>query len=166
MINKEILNIIEIRDACQQIADIYYNKMKDAEYNPEGDLMRFKWVTELKGNVFELDFVLPSYWEYAEYGSRGTLTGLPDRKGPPPIAPILKWIKFKQLVPRPSNEKVPTTKQMAYAIRQNIYKYGTQGKHLLQQTIDSPDMDNLIDKLSDAIADKLLEKIEKQLEEI
>lgn len=148
---------VEIKDICKQIADVYKDKMVSADYNQNGDLYNFNWITEVNGNLFELYFNLPDYWQYAEYG-RG------PGKFPPPDA-ILKWIQFKRLVPSTKGKAI-STKQLVYVVSRKIALEGTEGKHLLQQTIDSPDMDNLIDKLTDAITDKLLEEIEKQLEEI
>ena len=124
----EDLNTTDIRNICQQIADVYRNKMNNAGYDPNGELMKFTWVTELNGNLFELYFNLPDYFDYAENGRR-------PGKFPPPDA-ILKWIQFKQLVPRTHNGRVPTTNQLVYLISKKIAEKGTQGKHLLQQTID------------------------------
>lgn len=157
MINNDSLNITEINDICVQIAQLYRNKMKDAGYDPNGDLMKFNWTTEVNGNLFELYFNLPSYWEYAEFG-RG------PGKFPPPDA-ILKWIQYKKLVPS-SKGKAISTKQLVYVVSRKIATEGTKGKHLLQETIDSQSLDNLVDKLSEVITSKLLEEVEKEIENI
>ena len=147
----------EIRNICEQIAQVYRDKMSIAGYDPNGELMKFTWVTEYNGNLFQLYFNLPDYWQYAEYG-----------RGPgkmPPVNKILKWIEFKHLVPHSNNGRVPTTVQLAFAISKHIAKYGTQGKHLLQETIDST-YDTLVDRLVEAIADKIENELEKDIEEI
>ena len=81
----------------------------------------------------------------------------------PPVNKILRWIEFKHLVPRSNNGRIPTTTQLAFAISKHIAKYGTQGKHLLQQTIDET-YDNLVDRLVEAIADKIENELEKDIE--
>lgn len=146
-----------IKDICQQIADIYKNKMQDAGYDPQGELMRFTWETEYKGNIFALYFVLPDYWYYAENGRK------PGRF-PPPDA-ILKWIQFKRLVPTSRNGKVPTTKQLVFLISRKIATEGTKGKPLLQQTIDEA-YNGLVDRLAEAIANELEKDIAKDIEQI
>lgn len=148
----------EIRNICEQIAQVYRDKMSNAGYDSNGELMKFTWVTEYNGNLFELYFNLPDYWQYAENGRR-------PGKFPPPDA-ILKWIQFKRLVPRPGRDgKVPSTNQLVYLISRKIALHGTEGKHLLQQTIDET-YDNLVDRLVEAIADKIENELEKDIEEI
>lgn len=146
-----------IKQICQQIADIYKNKMQDAGYDPQGELMRFTWETEYKGNIFALYFVLPDYWYYAENGRK------PGRF-PPPDA-ILKWIQFKRLVPTSRNGKVPTTKQLVFLISRKIATEGTKGKPLLQQTIDEA-YNGLVDRLAEALANELEKEIENDIENI
>ena len=146
-----------IKQICQQIADIYKNKMQDAGYDPQGELMRFTWETEYKGNIFALYFVLPDYWYYAENGRK------PGRF-PPPDA-ILKWIQFKRLVPTSRNVKVPTTKQLVFLISRKIATEGTKGKPLLQQTIDEA-YNGLVDRLAEALANELEKEIENDIENI
>lgn len=162
---EELNEIQEVKDICKQIAQIYKDKMINAEYNPADELYNFTWVTEVNGNMFELYFILPKYWGAAEEGSRGIETGLPGRIAGPPVDAILKWINFKRLVPSTKGKAI-STKQMAYAISRNIYKYGTEGKHLLQDTIDSKEFDILVDKLTELISSKLLKDVEKQIENI
>jgi hypothetical protein len=69
-------------------------------------------------------------------------------------------------VPRPGrNGKVPTTNQLVYLISRKIATKGTEGKHLLQQTIDET-YDGLVDKLVDAIVNQIEKEIEKDINEI
>lgn len=147
----------EIKNICEQIAAVYRDKMSNAGYDKNGELMRFTWVTEYKGNLFNLSFVLPDYFPFAENGRK-------PGKFPPPDA-ILKWIQTKQLVPRTMNGKIPSTNQIVYLISRKIALKGTEGKHLLQQTIDET-YDNLVDRLVEAIANKIENELEKDIEEI
>lgn len=153
----DLTQVKDIRDICGQIAEVYRSKMKQAGYDPNDELMNFTWVTELNGNLFELYFNLPDYFDYAENG-----------RGPgkfPPINAILKWIEYKRLVPRSYNGKVPTTRQLAFLISRKIAEKGTEGKHLLQQTMDET-YDTLVDQLVDAIANELEKELEKDVENI
>lgn len=147
----------EIRNICEQIAQVYRDKMSNAGYDPNGELMKFTWVTEYNGNLFQLYFNLPDYWQYAEYGRR-------PGKFPPPNE-ILKWIQFKRIVPSSHSGKIPTTSQLVYLISRKIALKGTQGKHLLQQTVDAT-YDTLVDRLVEVIADNIENELEKDIKEI
>lgn len=151
------LESTDIKTICQQIADVYQKKMQNAGYDPSGELMKFNWVTEIHGALFELYFNLPEYWVYAENGRR-------PGKFPPPDA-ILKWIQFKRLVPRAINGKVPTAKQLVYLVSRKIAKTGTKGKHLLQQTIDET-YNNLVDQLVDVITNEIEKELEKDIDNV
>ena len=153
---KDDLNTTDIRNICEQIADVYRNKMRDADYNPADELMNFKWVTEYNGNLFQVYFTLPNYYIFAENGRR------PGRF-PPPDA-ILKWVQYKRLV-MTTNNKVLNTNQMVYLISRKIALHGTKGRHLLQQTIDET-YDTLVDQLVDAISAIFEKEIEKEIDNI
>lgn len=147
------VEVKEIRDICEQIAQVYRDKMSNAGYDPNGELMNFTWTAEYKGSLFELYFNLPDYFIWSENGRR-------PGKFPPPDA-ILKWIEAKRLVPSSRGGKVPTTQQLVYLISKKIADKGTQGKHLLQQTID--ENDDLIDQLVDLIAEQFEQKIQNEI---
>lgn len=150
------LDTTEIKDICQQIADVYKNKMEHADYDKSGELYNFKWFTEYNGNLFQLYFDLPSYWYFAEEGRKPG--------GFPPPDAILKWIQFKRIVPRSHSGKVPTTNQLVYLISRKIAREGTQGKHLLQETIDET-YNTLVDRLVEVITNQLEQEIEKEINE-
>ena len=149
----------EIRNICEQIAQVYRDKMRNAGYEPNGELMNFTWVTEYKDNLFEVYFDLPPYFPFAENGRR-------PGKFPPPDA-ILKWVQFKRLVPRPGRDgKVPSTNQLVYLISRKIATKGTEGKHLFEKTLDDPNLDNLADKLVELITAEFEKEIEKYIESL
>ena len=150
------IKIIGVTEVCNQIADIYRKKMDAADYNKQGELYNFKWTTEWKDNLFEVYFELPSYFPFAEYGRR------PGKM--PPVNKILQWIEFKHLVPRSNNGRVPTTRQLAFAISKHIALHGTEGKHLFEKTLDDPNLDNLADKLVELITAEFEKEIEKYME--
>ena len=150
------IKIIGIPEICNQIADIYRKKMDAADYNKQGELYNFKWTTEWKDNLFEVYFDLPPYFPFSEYGRR------PGKM--PPVNKILQWVEFKHLVPRSNNGRVPTTKQLAFAISKHIALHGTEGKHLFEKTLDDPSLDNLADKLVELITAEFEKEIEKYME--
>ena len=152
------IKIIGVTEVCNQIADIYRKKMDAADYNKQGDLYNFKWTTEWKDNLFEVNFDLPPYFPFAENGRR------PGKM--PPVNKILQWIEFKHLVPRSNNGRVPTTKQLAFAISKHIALHGTEGKHLFEKTLDDPNLDNLADKLVELITAEFEKEIEKYIESL
>ena len=153
---KDPIKIIGIPEICNQIADIYRKKMDQAGYDKNGELYNFKWTTEWKDNLFEVSFDLPLYFHFAENGRR------PGKM--PPVNKILQWIEFKHLVPRSNNGRVPTTKQLAFAISKHIALHGTEGKHLFEKTLDDQNLDNLADKLVELITAELEKEIEKYIE--
>ena len=152
------IKIIGVTEVCNQIADIYRKKMNQAGYDKNGELYNFKWTTEWKDNLFEVYFDLPSYFPFAEYGRR------PGKM--PPVNKILQWIEFKHLVPRSNNSKVPTTKQLAFAISKHIALHGTEGKHLFEKTLDDPNLDKLADNLVELITAEFEKEIEKEIQNI
>ena len=149
----------EIRNICEQIAQVYRDKMNNAGYDPNGELMKFTWVTEYNGNLFELYFNLPDYYIFAENGRR-------PGKFPPPNA-ILKWVQFKRLVPRPGRDgKVPSTNQLVYLISRKIATKGTEGQHLLEKTLNDSNLDKLADNLVELITAQFEKEIEKEIQNI
>lgn len=149
----------EIRNICEQIAQVYRDKMNNAGYDPNGELMKFTWVTEYNGNLFELYFNLPDYYIFAENGRR-------PGKFPPPNA-ILKWVQFKRLVPRPGRDgKVPSTNQLVYLISRKIATKGTEGQHLFEKTLNDPNLDKLADNLVELITAQFEKEIEKEIQNI
>ena len=154
---EELLEIKELKDICQQIADVYKQKMQQAGYDQQGELYKFTWVTEYEDNLFSLYFNLPDYWQWAENGRKPG--------GFPPPNAILKWVQFKRLVPKANNGKVPSTNQLVYVISKKIAENGTKGKHLLQQTIDET-YDTLVDQLISIIADALDKELDNDIENL
>ena len=133
--------------------------MDAAGYNKQGELYNFKWTTEWKDNLFEVNFDLPLYFHFAEYGRR-------PGKFPPPDA-ILKWVQFKRLVPRPGRDgKIPSTNQLVYLISRKIALKGTEGKHLFEKTLDDPNLDKLADNLVELITEQFEKEIEKEIQNI
>ena len=77
----------------------------------------------------------------------------------PPVSAIENWITVKRIVPNAANNRIPTTKQLAFVIARSISKKGTPATKLLQKTIDSSE------DLIELMIEKLTELIEEQLNE-
>lgn len=148
--NKDIMQV------CQEIADYYRMLMADADYDKNAQLYNFKEIVEYRGSLFEIFFELPDYWKYAENG-RG-----PGKR--PPIDAIIKWVQHKRLATSTTG-KARSTTQIAYAISWKIAREGTEGKHLLQRTIDET-YNTLVDRLVELISDELDQDLEKDIEQV
>lgn len=86
----------------------------------------FKVINE--GNVFNVTFMMPKYWEYVEYNTKPHL---------PPVNKILEWIQVKPILPQPNDKgKLPTPESLAWAIAKKIEKSGTKGTHDLENTVN------------------------------
>lgn len=54
----------------------------------------------------------------------------------PPIREIKSWIRTKPVLPRPYGGKLPSTDQLAYLVARKIHLQGTQGKRILEESLD------------------------------
>ena len=133
----------DINYICEQIANIYRNKLPSAS----GKLKDFTYDTEWDGRYFTLSFNLEDYWRYIEDGTKPHF---------PPISAIEKWIQVKRIVPYTYKGKVPSTKQVAYLISRKISKVGTPAHHTLENTV--ADSTELINQLKEILLNKLLEE--------
>lgn len=80
-------------------------------------------------STYSVIFSMEDYWWYVENGRKAGKW--------PPMDKILEWIKIKPILPRPSNEKLPTPKQLAFLIARKIGEEGTQGTGDLSYSIET-----------------------------
>lgn len=80
-------------------------------------------------STYSVIFSMEDYWWYVENGRKAGKW--------PPMDKILDWIKIKPILPRPSNEKLPTPKQLAFLIARKIGEEGTQGTGDLSYSIET-----------------------------
>lgn len=80
-------------------------------------------------STYSVIFSMEDYWWYVENGRKAGKW--------PPMDKILEWIKIKPILPRPSNEKLPTPKQLAFLISRKIGEEGTQGTGDLSYSIET-----------------------------
>lgn len=99
-------------------------------YAPEatGNLVNnIGFQVDVKGNKYEVMLSMPVYWKWVEDGRKSGKM--------PPINNILEWIQAKPVIPREVNGKLPTEKQLAYLIARSIGENGTEGKHILEKSV-------------------------------
>lgn len=145
---------MEITSEIQQIAQELLERYK-AEIAPNkasGDLENTaSYKVTFDGKYFEIIFNLESYWKYLENGTKPHF---------PPVSALENWITVKHIVPKSVDNKVPTTKQLAYLIARGISRNGTKPTKALQKTIDGAD--DLVERLVDAITNQLQEEINNE----
>lgn len=79
-------------------------------------------------NSWDVQISLEDYWKYVE---NDTLPHWPPRDK------ILQWILIKPVIPRPDvRGKIPTPQQLSYLISRKIARFGTDGSHDLERTVE------------------------------
>lgn len=79
-------------------------------------------------NSWDVQMSLEDYWKYVE---NDTLPHWPPRDK------ILQWILIKPVIPRPdARGKIPTPQQLSYMISRKIARFGTDGSHDLERTVE------------------------------
>lgn len=87
-------------------------------------------IVTVDDHTIDLSLSLEDYWKYVEEG-----------RGPgkfPPLDKIEEWIRIKPVAPYPDSQgRVPSNKQLAFLIGRKIAEEGTEGRHLLDNAIES-----------------------------
>jgi hypothetical protein len=105
------------------------------------------------GNITEIDLLLQ---EYGQWVQSGRLPG----KGYVPVGSLLRWIKERGLKGRDKKGKFMTDKSFAYAIQQNIRKFGIRPANFLDISFDKILEDpKIIEFLGEATYEELVDKI-------
>lgn len=87
-------------------------------------------IVTVEDHTIDLSLSLEDYWKYVEEGRK------PGKF--PPLDKIEEWIRIKPVAPYPdARGRVPSNSQLAFLIGRKIAEEGTEGKHLLQNAIDS-----------------------------
>jgi len=145
---------MEVTQEIEQIAQELLNRYKEniAPNKASGDLENTAtYKVTFDGKYFEITFKLQEYWKYLENGTSPHF---------PPVSAIERWITVKHIVPKTINNRIPTTKQLAFLIARGISKNGTKPTKALQKTVDGAD--DLIERLIDAITNQLQEEINSE----
>ena len=118
---------------------------------------KIKFVMNVNGNFYEIEFNAPAYWWYANNGR--------DKGGVPPVNVIAEWIKRRNITPYAlKNGKLPTTEQLAFMIANKIGRDGTKfhgptGIHFLEKSIDEQ-KSYWDDKISEAISNDIIAELD------
>ena len=104
-------------------------------------------------NLYTFVINLNDYWKYLENGVNGTAVDNGSTysfKGKTVNTDAIeKWITVKKIVPHSINNKVPSTKQLAYVMSRSIARNGIKGGHYLNRSLQSTDfINNIIEEFS------------------
>ena len=125
-------NLKEALDAYGQVLeDEYREQIADKNTFASGRLFdSVKHIVQVNDTAIELSLELEDYWKWVE-----------DGRAPgkfPPLDKIEEWIRVKPVAPYPDSKgKVPSNEQLAFLIGRKIAQEGTEGKHLLEDAMES-----------------------------
>lgn len=121
---------------------------------------KIKFVMNVNGNFYEIEFNAPAYWEYANDGREKPKTPEEAKKAKrPPINVIADWIRRRNITPERRNGKLPTPEQLPFAIATKIKKEGFPGIHFLEKSIDEQ-KSYWDDKISEAISNDIIAELD------
>ena len=118
---------------------------------------KIKFVMNVNGNFYEIEFNAPSYWKWANDGRR------PGKM--PPVNVIADWVRRRNITPYAlKNGKLPTMDQLAFMIANKIGSDGTKfhgptGIHFLEKSIDEQ-KSYWDDKISEAISNDIIAELD------
>ena len=126
-----------------EIALNYKNELRRKNAVASGDLVNFQWDITPDENGLKLQFFLPEYWRYIEYGRRPTKV-----KGDGKLQEkIQRWIEEKGITPKDGISK----KSLAYLITRKIHREGYKPRNCLQNALN--DSKVLEQQFVDIVAD-------------
>ena len=118
---------------------------------------KIKFVMNVNGNFYEIEFNAPSYWKWANDGRR------PGKM--PPVNVIADWVRRRNITPYAlKNGKMPAPEQLPYMIANAIARDGTKfhgptGIHFLEKSIDEQ-KSYWDDKISEAISNDIIAELD------
>ena len=118
---------------------------------------KIKFVMNVNGNFYEIEFNAPSYWKWANDGRRSGKM--------PPVNVIADWVRRRNITPYAlKNGKLPTMEQLPFMIANKIAKEGTKfhgptGIHFLEKSIDEQ-KSYWDDKISEAISNDIIAELD------
>lgn len=135
----------------------YKTLLKEDNKVASGDLLNsIKGEVRVDNNLYTFVINLNDYWKFLENGVNGTAVDNGStysfKKKTVNTDAIEKWISVKKIVPHSINNKVPSTKQLAYYISRSIARNGIKGGHYLNSSLQSTDfINNIIEEFSKQI---------------
>lgn len=139
-----------------KLKSLYQNQLE--EHNATGKLSQFDYDIEWDDKSFRVYFNLEKYWKWVEYGRRAGKQS--------PIAPIEEWIKVKKIVPKTRNGRIPTTKQLAFAISKSIGEHGTPANKPLAKALGSSEATSIISQIKELLIKQINNEIKNVIKPI
>ena len=160
--NNELISFPHLQQALEAygnaLAERYKDNLQGSDRIATTNLFNsVRSIVTVGKDTFEVSLSLENYYQYIEEGTG--LSHKPDPRSPykVPYAPILQWVKVKNLIMFPDdNGKLPTPESFAWMVKKKIEKVGIKGKEDLQEAIDytTQDWERVIeDALTDDISD-------------
>ena len=132
LVSSEILSefLATLDEYAQRAEELYKRKLTDKGINASYKLLNsVETVVRRNDDEFTVSINLEDYWYYVENGRK------PGRF--PPVSKILEWVRVKPVIPyTDSRGRLPTEEQLAFLISRKIAEQGTEGKHILYETVD------------------------------
>ena len=132
LVSSEVLSefLATLNEYAEKAKELYKRKLTDKGINASYKLLNSVETTVKRNDdEFTVTINLEDYWIYVENG-----------RGPgkfPPIDKILEWIRVKPVIPyTDSRGRLPTEEQLAFLISRKMGEQGTEGKHILYETVD------------------------------
>lgn len=145
--------------SIQNITNQFVSALKSAltGTNASGKLSNsITGLVKQNDKYINISIQLEDYWKYVENGTKPHF---------PPIDKIRQWIKVKPVLPRATDDKLPTQNQLAYLISRKISKVGTKPQPFLKNTLSSFDLvGKIYDEVTELINKQLIEEIDNELE--
>jgi hypothetical protein len=139
------IDLTPIQKLADSVVELYRKQLEEGGVSTSREPIRA--IVEFNGDQLLISFELNDYWKYVEYGRK------PGKM--PPVDSIADWIKIKRIIPEPINGKIPDTKQLAFLIARKIGRDGVEGKHIMNKTIHSNQMNSIINDIKKEIMNQL-----------
>lgn len=134
-----------LEEYAEQASEIYKYQVSLGGHNASRKLVdSVKTQVNVNGTEWEVSISLLEYWKYLEGGHQGTKSSPAGAVYPahrPPAWALEKWINVKPILPRPvtlksGKTRLPSPKELSYAMAISIERYGIEPYPALQTTID------------------------------
>lgn len=150
MAKNELIDFPNLRMVLEEygkaVVDYYKDNLTNGNNIASKELINsVRYIASFGERTFEISLNLAEQWKWLEYGTRPHWPPFSD-----PENGILKWVHIKPVIPRMSNGKLPTEKQLAFLIARSISEKGTKAYKVMEKTIDTINKEYL-DKIYDAI---------------
>ena len=138
-----------------------YKSQLEAEQMNNGELYRtISYSVSTVSSGWVISISLAEYWKYIENGRRAGAKM-------PPLDVIEKWIKVKQILPRPLTLKsgksvVPTIPQLSFLIARKIGRDGIRPRPFFKQSFEDAKRE-FLSKIADAVQQDIAESIKESI---